>query len=307
MIGFAVDAAFAGDQDAAAECISQAEEKAAEARVDFAASLTDSRKTRAAKARAEVGSLFPKEIIQVGLQGTVRMPKSAATTVIATDGSVNGVFPGWGYISATGHWGCAAATQSMPHQAPDAGIAALVAELCAVGMAMNAVPGPATFLVDSQAAIGFLTTWQAGDITRIPTGDADTAHGVGSAKRWERRAARRRETMAGIAALVNGRRDLVFKHVHGHRGHLLNEAADSLAKMASRWRSNGEPGGREAMVESADGLARAFLTSWQQAGALRDPAQVQALLGHASIGTAARYFKAGSAENAAVIERVFSD
>jgi len=38
-----------------------------------------------------------------------------------------------------------------------------------------------------------------------------------------------------------------------------------------------------------------------------DPAQVQALLGHASIDTAARYFRAGSAENAAVIERIFSD
>ena len=36
-----------------------------------------------------------------------------------------------------------------------------------------------------------------------------------------------------------------------------------------------------------------------------DPAQVQALLGHASIDTAARYFRSGSAENAAVIERIF--
>jgi hypothetical protein len=36
-----------------------------------------------------------------------------------------------------------------------------------------------------------------------------------------------------------------------------------------------------------------------------DPAQVQALLGHASIDTAARYFRSGTAENAAVIERIF--
>jgi len=36
-----------------------------------------------------------------------------------------------------------------------------------------------------------------------------------------------------------------------------------------------------------------------------DPAQVQALLGHASVDTAARYFRSGSAENAAVIERIF--
>jgi TnpA family transposase len=36
-----------------------------------------------------------------------------------------------------------------------------------------------------------------------------------------------------------------------------------------------------------------------------DPAQVQALLGQASIETAARYFRAGSAEQAAVIDRIF--
>ncbi len=31
------------------------------------------------------------------------------------------------------------------------------------------------------------------------------------------------------------------------------------------------------------------------------------MLGHASIDTAARYFRSGSAENAAVIERIFGD
>jgi integrase/recombinase XerC len=36
-----------------------------------------------------------------------------------------------------------------------------------------------------------------------------------------------------------------------------------------------------------------------------DPAQVQALLGHASLDTSARYFRAGPAETAAVVERVF--
>jgi integrase len=48
-----------------------------------------------------------------------------------------------------------------------------------------------------------------------------------------------------------------------------------------------------------------FATRLRQGGA--DPAQVQALLGHASIDTAARYFRAGSAENAEIIERVFGD
>jgi site-specific recombinase XerD len=47
--------------------------------------------------------------------------------------------------------------------------------------------------------------------------------------------------------------------------------------------------------------ARDLVSAWA------DPAQVQALLGPASIDTAARYFRAGSAENAEVVERVFSD
>jgi len=46
-----------------------------------------------------------------------------------------------------------------------------------------------------------------------------------------------------------------------------------------------------------------FATRLRQGGA--DPAQVQALLAHASVDIAARYFRSGSAENAAVIERIF--
>jgi hypothetical protein len=50
-------------------------------------------------------------------------------------------------------------------------------------------------------------------------------------------------------------------------------------------------------------LRQTFATRLHQGGA--NPAQVQALLGHASLDTSARYFRAGSAENAAVVERVF--
>ncbi|TNH28797.1 hypothetical protein FHG89_14255 [Micromonospora orduensis] len=50
-------------------------------------------------------------------------------------------------------------------------------------------------------------------------------------------------------------------------------------------------------------LRHTYATRLRQGGA--DSAQVQALLGHASLDTTARYFRAGVAEQAAVVERVF--
>jgi integrase len=51
-------------------------------------------------------------------------------------------------------------------------------------------------------------------------------------------------------------------------------------------------------------LRHTYATRLRQGGA--DVAQVQALLGHASVHTAGRYFRAGRPEQAAVVERVFA-
>jgi integrase/recombinase XerC len=50
-------------------------------------------------------------------------------------------------------------------------------------------------------------------------------------------------------------------------------------------------------------LRHSNATRLREGGA--DVAQVQALLGHASLDTSARYFRAGTAEQAAVVDRVF--
>jgi integrase/recombinase XerC len=50
-------------------------------------------------------------------------------------------------------------------------------------------------------------------------------------------------------------------------------------------------------------LRHSYATTLRQGGA--DVAQVQALLGHSSLDTSARYFRAGPAETAAIVEAVF--
>lgn len=50
-------------------------------------------------------------------------------------------------------------------------------------------------------------------------------------------------------------------------------------------------------------LRHTYATRLRQGGA--DPAHVQALLGHASLDTSARYFRAGTAENAAIVASIF--
>jgi site-specific recombinase XerD len=63
--------------------------------------------------------------------------------------------------------------------------------------------------------------------------------------------------------------------------------------------------GRQAGIQGLrpHRLRHTYATRLRQGGA--DPAQVQALLGHASVETAGRYFRAGANERAAVVERVF--
>ena len=63
--------------------------------------------------------------------------------------------------------------------------------------------------------------------------------------------------------------------------------------------------GRQAGIEGLrpHRLRHTYATRLRQGGA--DVAQVQALLGHASVETAGRYFRAGGSERMAVVERVF--
>jgi integrase len=101
--------------------------------------------------------------------------------------------------------------------------------------------------------------------------------------------------------LVSGWLDVRGRHPgpawHGQRGPLTISGVTQVVLAAGA--DAGIPGLRPHRCRHT------FGTRLRQGGA--DPAQIQALLGHASLDTAARYFRAGSAENAAVIERIFGN
>jgi hypothetical protein len=64
--------------------------------------------------------------------------------------------------------------------------------------------------------------------------------------------------------MVAARPHLTFRHVGSHGGHLLNEAADALARMARSCAAGERTGDEAALTGHAGGLAIAFLRAWHE-------------------------------------------
>lgn len=180
-----------------------------------------------------------------------RIPQHTTGPVeIYTDGSVShqrisrntGWMTGWGYITTDGRYGCGKYPQFDARTGNDP---AVTTELRAVWHATHAqLPaGPVTVHLDSEHAISILTAWQAGSTT-MPTG-----------YRGGRRAATLERLRDLIAAHPNR---LTLRHVHGHTGNTLNEAADTLAQLGMRWaRDNLD---HLTVAARAASIAEGFLT-----------------------------------------------
>ena len=149
-------------------------------------------------------------------------------------------------------------------------------------------------LLDTGARVEECTRLDAGDFAITARTGEVRLHGKGDEVRSAPLARRARE-------LVSAWLDVRGRHPGpiwtGQRGPLTISGITQVVLAAGD--DAGLPGLRPHRARHT------FATRLRQGGA--DPAQVQALLGHASIDTAARYFRAGSAENAEVVERVFSD
>ncbi|WP_433542032.1 ribonuclease HI (plasmid) [Streptosporangium sandarakinum] len=209
LVWLAFDAAFVGDQAAAQEMIEQAELVAAAER-DSADCVSQPRNPGRSSRRVP-GFDRPGPL------------------VAATDAAHVGACSGMGYLVSDGRWGMRRrfgnGTRYLPD--PTGPSKVLVAELRAVALMLDELGDDAArlslLLVDSTTAIGYLRGWKSGHVTRMPAGYSLRPRLHGGEPALVRLAHR-------LAALPT----LRIEHVKGHSGHPLNEAADSLAKIARR-------------------------------------------------------------------------
>ena len=171
----------------------------------------------------------PPSFVLSGQLPAHRKYRPGGGVVIATDAAVNRARHrvGSGYIATSGLYGLAVHPQPPEIAGHDA---TTVAELRAVWRAVHALADAdsteqITILTDSAAGLRYLRSWQAGQLSLYPTGyqlrDQRTSGKTSSL-----------EQLAQVMA-DDGARYTVTK-VAGHTGDLLNEAADSLAKLALR-------------------------------------------------------------------------
>ncbi|MEU4590022.1 RNase H family protein [Micromonospora aurantiaca (nom. illeg.)] len=158
------------------------------------------------------------------LTGTVRAPANTRL-LVATDGSADGgrrreYRTGFGWLATDGTWGVGWCPQPAQLAGRDV---AVVAELRAVyhAVAERLPTGPVTVLVDSRSALDYLTGWAGGD-RRMPRGYLGSQKHTPMVTR-----------LAELVAAHPGHLDA--RWVRGHSGHLLNECADSLARLGRRW------------------------------------------------------------------------
>jgi ribonuclease HI len=182
------------------------------------------------------------------MHGIVNGFAGKGPVVAATDAAYKNKLPAFGYVASDGRWGLDRWGPGYTRVDPTGPSAVLVAELRAVAFLLERQGDlPSLLLLDSALALGYLRSWQAGNITRMPAGYSLRERWGGESKT---------PTLVRLAKLMASHPGIKAEHVAGHRGHPLNEAADALASLA--WR-------KLPMAETrtrAEGLAEAFLADW---------------------------------------------
>lgn len=169
-------------------------------------------------------------------------PELGEPLTVATDGSVRGRFSGYGWLAGDGRHHLHGATT---HKVLRRREAILLAELTAIADAIRSLPGrPLIILTDSTVARRLIGAWMGGHDVDPP--------GFRAATLEQHPPTPLRDTVRD-----NGGR-LTVRWVKGHCGHPLNEGADALARLASRY-AQGDSGLSVAEYKyRAEGLAVSF-------------------------------------------------
>lgn len=189
-----------------------------------------------------------------GLEQPVPLPSPRAvdggTVTVATDGSVRQRHAGFGWLASSGDYGLAGYRSSARRVGTQP---VLVAELRAIGAAVTALPRRRlTVVSDSQLAIAMVNRWKRGEPAMpadYPAEEPDRDHCL--------HAARRR------IYVERDRIELLW--VHGHSGDPLNEGADALARLGSRYRRGDSDLDDEEYRRRAAGIAQAFAAEFRRA------------------------------------------
>lgn len=144
-----------------------------------------------------------------------------APVCVATDGSVRGKFTGYGWLASSGEYGLQGLQHSTKLIGPQV---VLVAELRAIGAAVQKLRGRhITVLSDSKLAVEMVTQWMDGSDV-LPDGYATY-----------RESGKTPGLVRAQQMIYEERNRITPVWVKGHQGEPLNEGADGLARLASRY------------------------------------------------------------------------
>lgn len=176
-------------------------------------------------------------------------PEGLAHATVATDGSVRDKVTGYGWVASCDDY----ALRAFHHRASQVGASVvLIAELRGIGNAVGTLRHrPLTILSDSKAAVAMTKRWINGD-TVLPAGY--------TTKRSN-----------GRAGLVVAQRQIFAQRdrleicwTPGHRGNPLNEGADALARLASRFTAGRSGLTYDEYKARAKGIGEAFAAEFNR-------------------------------------------
>jgi ribonuclease HI len=193
--------------------------------------------------------LSDERLVRAACEGlsTDKPDKPAAPVgpvVVATDGSVRGKVTGYGWLASSGEYGL----MGFPHCKKQIGPrVVLVAELRAIAKAVEKLRGrDITVLSDSKLAVAMVKRWMVGDDV-LP--DGYTTY---------RESGKPAGLVVAQQMIYAERERITPVWVKGHQGEPLNEGADALARLASRYVLRDSGLDKAEYHRRADGLAQAF-------------------------------------------------